>query len=717
MEPKISGPLSTASLVDGDHLAVSYTDESKLASEISDFINRGTKRNQTNVLLVTSDEAERYLEFLREVGTEVNKLLSSGDLVIEPIDALLDEKQPVNVAKQWVAKKVAGFGDSARVRRKTGLNILGSIAGNLVKQGRYEECLSLEQFWHEFILRSDIPITLLCPYDAVPPELELPLQEAHTTVTRIVRGSREEIQQFMTAVIQRAASDQIEPVNEIVQDRSGLIEFQPFAEFIARMREAYPEFRARIITSVDGSNFDIVKELEDVGGFEVRHIEKISAKFCVTRTEYLGTARSLEGGKATELIWSNSAAMVSQMRNLFEVLWESAVPAALRISELEGGQELGNTRLTFDTNEIMKSANKFVEEATQEALILSSREGGIIANMEFFEKVKSKAREGVEVRILGRFSKEDAAILEDFEREGVQVRKLGTPRELSLSLGIYDRKGMGLVQYIASDDKEAPNRAYLSGIISTNRQTISGIIALFENLWEESEMRQRAELMKDILTHDVRNYNMIARANAELLEGCLEDKRQLEFARSILKAIDCSTELIQRTRTLGELISSPRAELRPMNLDESFERSLSLIRDARPDKRISISPRSIPHAQVLADELLDQLFVNILSNAVKHTEGSEILLAVGAEEREDPQGSGRRCWKITVTDQGKGMPDYVKESASMRYLGALKGRGLGLSIVRALVVERYSGRIQFRNRVDDDWTKGTKVEVWLPKAY
>jgi signal transduction histidine kinase len=716
MELTISGPLSTANLMDRDHLAVSYANQSQLASEISDFVKRGMNRNQINILLVTGAEAERYVSFLRESGTDVDKLLDSRDLVIEQIDALLEKGQPIALTKEWVTRKVIAFADTARARRKTGLNILGNIAGNLVKQGRYDECLSLERFWHEFISRSETPITLLCPYDAVPEEVQLPLQEAHTTVTRLFKGSKEEIEQFTAAVIHRAASDRVEPITEIVQDKSGPSEFEPFAEFLARNADAYLGFKTRIITSVERSNLDSVKKLVSTKGFEVKHIEGIRAKFCVTRSEYLGSTRATAGGQPGEILWSNSAAMVSQMRSLFQLLWESAIPAGLKIDELESGQSVGETRLTFDTNEIMKSANKFVEEAKEEALIISSREGGIKSNLEFFEKVRSKAREGVDVRILGRFSKEDAAILEGFEREGVQVRKLGTSREPGLALGIYDRKGMGLVQYVGSDARQGSGKTYLSGILSTNRQTISGITALFENLWEESELRQRAELMKDILTHDVRNYNQIARANAELLESGLDDDRQLEFTRSILKAMDKSTELIQRTRTLGDLISAPRGELRPMNLAESFERSLSLIRNAIPDKRLLVSSYSLPRAEVLADELLDQVFVNILSNAVKHTEGSEVLVTIASEEREEPLGSARRCWKITLTDQGQGMPDSMKESASMRYLGSLKGRGLGLSIVRALVVERYAGRIQFRNRVDGDWTKGTKVEVWLPRA-
>jgi nitrogen fixation/metabolism regulation signal transduction histidine kinase len=45
-----------------------------------------------------------------------------------------------------------------------------------------------------------------------------------------------------------------------------------------------------------------------------------------------------------------------------------------------------------------------------------------------------------------------------------------------------------------------------------------------------------------------------------------------------------------------------------------------------------------------------------------------------------------------------------------------KGHELGLSIVLALVVERYGGMINIKNRTKGDHTKGTMIEFWLRKA-
>jgi succinate dehydrogenase hydrophobic anchor subunit len=39
-----------------------------------------------------------------------------------------------------------------------------------------------------------------------------------------------------------------------------------------------------------------------------------------------------------------------------------------------------------------------------------------------------------------------------------------------------------------------------------------------------------------------------------------------------------------------------------------------------------------------------------------------------------------------------------------------------MSIVHGLIVERYHGKVGIRNRIKDDYTKGTAVDVWLPKS-
>jgi signal transduction histidine kinase len=85
----------------------------------------------------------------------------------------------------------------------------------------------------------------------------------------------------------------------------------------------------------------------------------------------------------------------------------------------------------------------------------------------------------------------------------------------------------------------------------------------------------------------------------------------------------------------------------------------------------------------------------------------------GPPENDRPRND---YWKVTVTDQGRGIPDETKRLVSRRHLESAKGSGLGLSIVRALVVDRYSGVLDLKNRIRGDYTKGTSVEIWLPRA-
>ena len=121
---------------------------------------------------------------------------------------------------------------------------------------------------------------------------------------------------------------------------------------------------------------------------------------------------------------------------------------------------------------------------------------------------------------------------------------------------------------------------------------------------------------------------------------------------------------------------------------------------------------------MLADNLLEEAFTNILSNSVNYTETDEVPVEVQVEETEEAILDGKRMpyWKITFTDHGKGIPDKMKDKIFTRYLNTATGAGLGLSIVYALVVERYSGKVTITDRVKGDYAKGTKVEVWLPKA-
>jgi signal transduction histidine kinase len=479
--------------------------------------------------------------------------------------------------------------------------------------------------------------------------------------------------------------------------------------------------RMRLIGDITGERIDYVKDL--MKNVEVRHLDGVGSYFGVSDSEYLAVPGREEFNPAGPLLYSNEEPFVKHHQALFDMLWEKAIPADVRIEEHEKGEKLGETKVTFSTREIFDSANRFVSEMKEEALVLVSREGGIKDNLKFFQGMVSRAsRVGARVRILGRFYSEEMELMREFRTAGVQIRTLAPGQITGLALGIYDRKGMGLVQYIYPDSRKSEGQTYLTGVISTNKQTVAGISAIFDSLWDETELRQEAQLMQDILTHDITNYNQISMSNAEVLkDGLRGDEKLVRFVDSIIRAINGSTELIEKTKMLATIVTDKEASLHPVDLEESIDRSLSLVKRAYSDKAIEVSSGDFPEARVIADSLLDQVFVNILSNAVKYTQGTRVPLTIRIEPEEEEvvrnvNSPKRQYWKVEVTDQGRGMPDDMKADVSMRYLGTAKGKGLGLSITRALVVDRYSGRFGLKDRVEGDYHQGTRVEVWLPRA-
>jgi signal transduction histidine kinase len=289
---------------------------------------------------------------------------------------------------------------------------------------------------------------------------------------------------------------------------------------------------------------------------------------------------------------------------------------------------------------------------------------------------------------------------------------------------------------IEQKDDSQPDFDKATGVAtySTRNSTVLANVRFFETVWEEVELREReevvlererrsrkaAELLQDILAHDIRNYNQISRTSAELLKADLQSTQRLSLIDTILRATEGSSELVDRAKKLGRIISQTEIEIYPVDLEGSLQTSVALIMKAHPQRSINLSASSVRSGiRVLADNLLEEAFTNILSNSVNYTETDEVPVEIQVEETEEEailEGKRMAYWKITFTDHGKGIPDKMKDKIFTRYLNTASGAGLGLSIVYALVVERYSGKVTITDRVKGDYTKGTRVEVWLPRA-
>jgi signal transduction histidine kinase len=115
---------------------------------------------------------------------------------------------------------------------------------------------------------------------------------------------------------------------------------------------------------------------------------------------------------------------------------------------------------------------------------------------------------------------------------------------------------------------------------------------------------------------------------------------------------------------------------------------------------------------IMAEDLLDEIFINLFSNTVKYTDLSEVKIDVIIN---DYFIGGTKYWMITISDNGTGIPDSIKKELFERFHSKAKGGGLGLSIVRALV-ERYNGKVWVGDRVYKDYTKGTTFGMIFPAS-
>ncbi len=124
----------------------------------------------------------------------------------------------------------------------------------------------------------------------------------------------------------------------------------------------------------------------------------------------------------------------------------------------------------------------------------------------------------------------------------------------------------------------------------------------------------------------------------------------------------------------------------------------------------------MPNCIVIANELVTDVFSNLINNSIKHSDPDKPLnIDIRLDRIKEKGIDYLRC---IVEDNGPGISNWVKDKIFMRFQrGDTKahGKGLGLHIARTLV-EDYGGKIWVEDRVSGDYSKGARFVVVLPAA-
>jgi two-component system, OmpR family, phosphate regulon sensor histidine kinase PhoR len=196
-----------------------------------------------------------------------------------------------------------------------------------------------------------------------------------------------------------------------------------------------------------------------------------------------------------------------------------------------------------------------------------------------------------------------------------------------------------------------------------------------------------------------------------------------EDSRQFLRIIDRHSERLSRLTedllTLSDLESGNiQLTIQSLDANQLIQRVLEVFWDRAAKKKIKLNQRPEPDLpKLLGDtDRLQQLFINLVDNAIKYTpDGGAVTLTAA---RIVQVNGTQPMVEIVVTDTGPGIPDkdlpriterfYRVDKARSRDLG---GTGLGLAIVKH-IAQAHHGELEIESVIGS----GTNVRVRLPAA-
>ena len=285
------------------------------------------------------------------------------------------------------------------------------------------------------------------------------------------------------------------------------------------------------------------------------------------------------------------------------------------------------------------------------------------------------------------------------------------------------KKVFGVVFKRVVGDKECYYRIEFAQVQLPNGKT--GIVAGFKDV--DEDVRKEQEIQQ-VLRDAIDTANATSKAKSDFLSSMSHDIRtpmngiigmtaiatahldDRERVEDCLKKIsEASSHLLSLINEVLDMnkIESGKVELNEenFNLSELVDTLLAMTKAQLENHHhtLKLDVADVVHENVIGDShRIQQVFVNLMSNAIKYTpDGGTISLTV-AERPTNAHGVA--CYEFVFEDNGIGMTeDFQKHlfepftRANDKKTAAIQGTGLGMTITQSLV-RMMGGDIQVKSR-------------------
>jgi two-component system sensor histidine kinase VicK len=488
--------------------------------------------------------------------------------------------------------------------------------------------------------------------------------------------------------------------------------------------------RIKYATEITKENISYCKELMKIA--EVRHLDGIKGAMAVSEKEYVAAAVLQEAKAVPHLIYSNVKEIVEQQEYMFDALWSKSIPAEQKIREIEEGIKPDIIEVIQNSSKVKDLYMNIVKDGVEEILLIFPTSNAFIRQEKIGviqwlrELVTKEQYNKLKIRILMPIHKSTEKIVQDLKQQSdqnnIDVRFIEQSSGNKATFLVVDRK-VSLVMELKDDSKETFDRAIGLSIYSNSKSGVLSFVAIFENLWIQSELYlQVKEANEQLKIHDKIMNEFINVASHELrtpiqpilgISRVLRSKIKNDEQLALLDIIIRNAKRLQRLTE--DILDVARIESRSLKLNnELFELNgiiLNVIQDVK-DRIDNLKVKLLYDVKgdiisVEADKgRMIQVISNLLNNAIKFTkEGS---ISINIERKEDNQHV-----IISVKDTGEGinpeiLPILFSKYATKSFEGS--GLGLGLFICKS-IVEAHGGKIWAENNSDG---KGATFSFSLP---
>jgi len=246
-----------------------------------------------------------------------------------------------------------------------------------------------------------------------------------------------------------------------------------------------------------------------------------------------------------------------------------------------------------------------------------------------------------------------------------------------------------------------------SNSTGTDGEGIRGAIAVFHDITRLKELEIIRQDFVANVSHELRTPLTTIKGYAEtLLEGALKEDVAFQFVQVIKRHTDRLTKIVEDLLMLSKIESKEfQLKIEFISLPDFINDVIDFVKEAAEKKEISISQSKITPSQAVGADrnYLEQIFINLLDNAIKYThEGGKVTISAIEKDKREIQ--------FSIEDDGMGIPREDIPRIFERFYRVDKGRsqelggtGLGLSIVKHLV-QAHGGRVWVESQLGEGST-------------